>query len=241
VSQYTDSSVTNGTCYWYVVTAVDTDGNESGYSTDTHATPNTGDVTAPSAPTGLSASAGNAEVSLSWTAPGDADLSSYHVYRSIVSGNYYYYVDAVTAPVTSYLNTGLTNGITYYYVVTAIDTNNNESSDSNEASAAPTAGYGSGTGTAPGTAPEGAGGPGGGCFIATACYGSAFSKEVRVLSGFRDRCLLGSGLGRAFVRGYYRMSPPVAEFISGKSLVRFLVRVQLRPWVKIAGIIAKNE
>ncbi len=242
VSQYTDTSVTNGTCYWYVVTAVDTGGNESGYSSDTHATPNADDTTAPSAPTGLSAAAGNGEVSLSWTAPGDADLSSYHVYRSIVSGNYYYYVDSVAAPITFYLNTGLTNGITYYYVVTAIDTSNNESSDSNEASAAPTAGYGSGTGTAPGSAP-GAGegfGPGGGCFIATACYGSALSEEVRVLSIFRDRCLLGNSLGRAFVSGYYRVSPPVAEFISEKPLVRFLVRIQLRPWIKVADFLMRG-
>ena len=85
------------------------------------------------------------------------------------------------------------------------------------------------------------GGAGGGCFIATACFGSPLAEEVRVLSDFRDRCLMRNSLGRTFVRGYYRVSPPLAEFISESPMLRFLVRTQLRPWVRIAGVIAESE
>ena len=88
------------------------------------------------------------------------------------------------------------------------------------------------------TAPEvGEGEAGGGCFIATACYGSGLSQEVKVLSRFRDRYLERSSLGRSFVKIYYRVSPPVAEFISDKPFLKLLVKIQLKPWVKIAGLV----
>jgi hypothetical protein len=83
----------------------------------------------------------------------------------------------------------------------------------------------------------GRGGPGGGCFIATAAYGSGLAGEVRILSDFRDGYLLTNSLGRNFVRTYYRLSPSVAGFIAEKPLIKFLVRMQLRPWVKIASAV----
>ena len=81
------------------------------------------------------------------------------------------------------------------------------------------------------------GGAGGGCFIATACYGSPLAREVRVLSMFRDRYLVKNSLGRVLVSGYNRVGPALAEIISEKPLLRFMVRAQLKPWVKIAGLI----
>jgi hypothetical protein len=136
-SEYEDGSLTNGICYWYVVTAVDTEEFESNYSNDAHATPNIDDTTAPAAPTGLTATAGSLQVSLSWTVSTSTDVSGYHVYRSTVSGSGYSYCLWCKFSTTFYTDTGLVAGVKYYYVVTAVDTSNNESSDSNEANAAP--------------------------------------------------------------------------------------------------------
>ena len=230
--------VTNSTAYWYVVTAVDTEGKESAYSNDARATPNGEDVTAPNAPTGLAVTAGNTQIALAWTASTSTDVSSYHIYRSNVSGCSFYYVDSTSSPVASYLNSSLANGTKYYYVVTALDSSNNESADSNEANATTTGSYTPGGGTAPDPAPDGGGGgPGGGCFIATASYGSPFAEEVRVLSRFRDTHLTTNIFGRAFVRAYYNLSPPAAKFISGNPVLKFMVRLYLKPLVKLAELV----
>jgi parallel beta-helix repeat protein len=78
---------------------------------------NGGGTAVPAAPTGLMATAGNAQVSLSWTAP--AGATSYNVQRSTVSGGPYAQVAAPT--VTSWTDTGVTNGTAYFYVVSAVN------------------------------------------------------------------------------------------------------------------------
>jgi len=65
---------------------------------------------------------------------------------------------------------------------------------------------------------------GGGCFIATAAYGSPTAEQIDVLREFRDVVLLESAVGSQFVTLYYRLSPPVADFISGNSFLRTVVR-----------------
>jgi Concanavalin A-like lectin/glucanases superfamily/Domain of unknown function (DUF2341)/Fibronectin type III domain len=91
---------------------------------------------APPAPNGLTATAGNAQVSLSWNASTGA--TSYNVNRSTVSGSSYATVaSGLTA--TSYTDTGLNNGTTYYYVIEAINSAG-ASPNSNQASATPSAG-----------------------------------------------------------------------------------------------------
>ena len=79
-------------------------------------------------------------------------------------------------------------------------------------------------------------GGGGGCFIATAAYGSYIAPNVRVLRKFRDRFLLTNTVGRAFVDFYYTYSPPVANFIANHDTLRALVRWSLLPVVGMTWI-----
>jgi len=65
---------------------------------------------------------------------------------------------------------------------------------------------------------------GSGCFIATAAYGSPTAEQIDVLREFRDVVLLESTAGSQFVALYYKLSPPVADFISGSNFLRTLVR-----------------
>jgi hypothetical protein len=72
---------------------------------------------------------------------------------------------------------------------------------------------------------------GGGCFIATAAYGSAFHPKVAVLRRFRDQHLLTNAPGRGLTALYYRTSPPVAAFIQDRPALRAAVRASLTPVV----------
>jgi len=86
--------------------------------------------------------------------------------------------------------------------------------------------------TVPGDNPQPAsGGGGGGCFIATAAYGSYLDPHVMVLRHFRDNVLLQSELGTAFVRFYYKHSPPIADFIARHDTLRMLMRLALTPLI----------
>ena len=131
-TNYTDTSVANGTKYFYVVSAVNTSG-ESANSTEASATP-TAVVQIPPVPTGLTATAGNAQIILAWTASTGA--ASYRVKRATTSGGPYTQIANPTA--TTYTDTGLTNGTPYYYVVSAVNSAG-ESANSSQASATPKA------------------------------------------------------------------------------------------------------
>jgi polyhydroxybutyrate depolymerase len=66
--------------------------------------------------------------------------------------------------------------------------------------------------------------PTGGCFIATAAYGTSTARQLDVLRSFRDNVLLKSTIGSRLVDIYYRTSPPIADFISRHEVLRTLVR-----------------
>lgn len=132
-TSYIDTGLSNGTTYYYKVTAVNSAG-ESARSTEASVTPR---LTPPLAPTKLNAAGSNKQVSLSWSAV--AGAASYNIYRSTSSGGE---IKIATTPATitttSYTDTGLANGTTYYYKVTAVNAAG-ESGKSNEASATPSA------------------------------------------------------------------------------------------------------
>lgn len=70
---------------------------------------------------------------------------------------------------------------------------------------------------------------GGGCFIATAAYGSPLAAELDALRRLRDTGLLRHAGGSAFVDSYYRLSPPLAAWIAGRPHARAAARTLLTP------------
>jgi len=122
----------NGTTYHFVVTAVDADGE----SAESAQVMNTPVQNVPSAPTGVTASAGNGKVEIGWNAV--AGATSYNIYWSTAPGVTKANgtkVSAVAAP--PYQHAGVANGTTYYYIVTT-NIGAQESAPSAEASAKPT-------------------------------------------------------------------------------------------------------
>jgi subtilase family serine protease len=134
----TVGSLSYGQTYYFTIAAVSSLGT-SAWSNEVSVT------TLAAVPTGLTASAGNGTVSLSWTASTGA--ATYNVYQGTASGG-----EAAT-PVQTGLTTptasvtGLTNGTTYYFTVAAVDSGGT-SAQSTEAHAAPTAPPSSGGGGA---------------------------------------------------------------------------------------------
>jgi len=130
---YTDTTVSNGTTYFYVVAAVNAVG-PSALSTPVSATPKSSSTppVVPPAPTALQATAGTAEVALTWSGQG----TSYRVERATQSGGPYTQIAVPTT--TAYTDTTVTNGTTYFYVVAAVNSAGT-SALSTQASATPTA------------------------------------------------------------------------------------------------------
>lgn len=71
-------------------------------------------------------------IKLAWDSNTDPDLAGYKIYYGTATGTYDHFIDA--GNVTTYNLTGLTQGQTYFIVVTAYDTSKNESGYSNEVS-----------------------------------------------------------------------------------------------------------
>ncbi|MCE5186939.1 MAG: carbohydrate-binding protein [Planctomycetaceae bacterium] len=95
------------------------------------------DVTAPAAPAGLSALAGDGSITLDWADNGEQDLDGYNIYRSTTHGTGYAKLNSSPLSASNYSDNAVTNGTAYYYAVTAIDTSGNESAFSTEVSGIP--------------------------------------------------------------------------------------------------------
>jgi len=106
------------------------------------------------------------------------------------------------------------------------DTDNDGVNDGDEVTA----------GTDPNVADRASGGGGhggGGCFIATAAYGTPMANEISALRDWRDSQLLTGALGAAFTDAYYRMSPPAADFIATRPALRSAARVIIAPAIEM--------
>jgi hypothetical protein len=77
---------------------------------------------------------------------------------------------------------------------------------------------------------------GGMCFIATAAYGTPMAEEIEILREFRDGYLLTNPVGQALVGLYYRVSPPIAEFINEHPGLKPIVRAGLLPAVAMSAV-----
>ena len=127
---FIDTNVVNLTAYYYVVTAVNANG-ESVSSVQVSGTPHLPPV--PTVPTGVTATRGDTQVTLSWA--GASGAASYNVKRGTSSGSY---PTVTNVTITSLVVTGLVNGTTYYFVVSAVNPTG-ESGNSTEVSVTPMA------------------------------------------------------------------------------------------------------
>ncbi len=167
------------------------------------------------APAGVVGSAGDTTAEITWDVSTDPDVDRYNVYRR-TEGMGYTRANSTRITEGSFLDEGLENGITYFFVVTSVDGSGNESEFSVAITVIPDAGGD------------------GGCFIATAAHGTALAPEVQVLCDFRDSYLLSSEPGRALVDAYYRLGPPLAERLGRHPALKAAVRTALMPVVGAA-------
>jgi hypothetical protein len=136
VVSYRDSGLAPSTTYYYRVKAFNASG-ESSPSSSVSAKTN-GDVTAPSVPTTVKASATRGKVTITWKAStdtGGSGLAGYKVYRSTSSTGTFTQVGTTTS--LSYADTAVVKNTTYYYYVVAYDKAGNVSAASAKVSGKP--------------------------------------------------------------------------------------------------------
>ncbi len=130
---YKDSGLVNGQTYYYVVRSVDTlapPWNESPDSAEASVTPQ--DLTPPGRPTGLTVVAGADRVFLTWNENRESDLAGYYIYRSVRNGKDFERITDTLITKTTFSDDSVKSGVTYYYIVTAVDKSGNESKPSEE-------------------------------------------------------------------------------------------------------------
>jgi hypothetical protein len=86
------------------------------------------DITPPSSPKGVYSVTGDATIYIYWEANDDEDFSKYRIYWSLDPDDPFEYLGSTHDP--EYVDQGLTNGTTYYYIITAVDFSGNESGNS---------------------------------------------------------------------------------------------------------------
>ena len=122
VTRFVDSGLDEATTYFYALSAVDETGNTSTLSSSAFAT--TGGI---SRPGGVRAASGIKQIVVTWNASSDGELQGYNIYRSIRSDQGYTRLTGVentpfTTGQTTYIDSGLTGGATFFYRVSAVAT-----------------------------------------------------------------------------------------------------------------------
>ena|GEM_PF-1106701 len=81
---------------------------------------------------------------------------------------------------------------------------------------------------------------GGGCFIATACFGNYDHPFVKILREFRDKFLIKNVIGKKFVHWYYLHSPEYAEIIKNRKFLKIFTIIILFPFVILCYLVLKG-
>ena len=130
--------LTPGVTYYFAIRAVDDYGHIATW--DGSANPNNycaAQNNIPAAPSGVNLVASSATINISWTANPEPDIHHYNIYRSSVTNTNYLLLTAILHPNTTHQDTGLTNGVTYWYKLSAVDNTGQESGYSIEKSTVP--------------------------------------------------------------------------------------------------------
>ena len=132
-NSYRDTGVINEKTYYYVLRAVDSPTQpwrESLDASEVSAMPR--DMTPPNRPSGLTVVPGVDRVFLTWNENKESDLAGYFIYRSTRSGRDYERLADKPLARTTFSDEAVKSGVTYYYVITAVDKSGNESARSLE-------------------------------------------------------------------------------------------------------------
>jgi hypothetical protein len=174
------------------------------------------------------AHAGASALTLAWDPNAEPDLAGYRIYYGTQSNVYESPINV--GNVTYYTVRYLASETQYYFALTAYDIWGNESDFSDEVSAV--------TGDDPDPTVT-IDSKEGGCFIATAAYGSYLNPHVQVLREFRDAFLIPNPLGRKLVHLYYRYAPCIANGLGNCGSLRFIVRQGLLPLIGMSSLSLK--
>jgi YVTN family beta-propeller protein len=170
----------------------------------------------PQSPSEFRAVGQRKKISLSWSYD-FTDAEGFILERRSSTSSRFHKIADLSSDVTSYVDTNLDERSAYFYRITAY----NAAGLSEYAQASATTNNSKG------------------CFIATAAYGSGMAEEVTILKNFRDNVLLTNSLGRSFVKLYYKISPPVADFIAKHESLRAMVRWSVLPLLGVSWIALK--
>ena len=207
----------------------------------------TGAASVPAAPEGLTAAPSDRKLTVNWSSvPGATGYILYYGVDNVTENE-------VDTRDTSVSLTGLVNGVSYhlavqaqidkkYYLAVKVGDNTGRDHESDFTQTQATVGDPqlSSLSEPIAAVPEKLQAypdlPNEGCFIATAAFGYYEAREIRPLRQFRDRYLLASSPGRAFVAWYYRHGPRAAQWLQQHPDYKPTVRILLAPLIGFAWL-----
>ncbi len=176
----------------------------------------------PDPPTNLTATGfSDPRIDLSWQDNSNNELG-FRIWRKNRPLGFFYEIDAVGANITTYSDTDVVAGKRCWYQVKAWNYT--------QGPLGPQETFSDYSNVATAIAPSG-----GGCFVATAAYGSYMDANVEALRSYRDTSLQSNPIGRSLVSVYYEISPGMAQFIDDHPALKPIARVALTPAVTVGA------